>query len=122
MNSNRAKQAALQDIQKILEGLTKVEALQVIRQLLCESIGEVDAAKTLPKPTKASRVTRGRLSKIQMDAELEAFILSHLNNASQKALLDLCLDQFGQARAPSRSALSRYLTELSTQNKEKKHA
>ncbi|MGY8872759.1 MAG: hypothetical protein ACKVJE_20195 [Pseudomonadales bacterium] len=116
------KKAAIQSIQGILDDLTKLEALQVIQKILIEYFGQVDTGSTLPKLKKTVRITRGRLSKIQMDEELEAFILSNMNNASQKSLLTMCIDQFGKGRAPSRSALQRYLTDLTTTGEHRRSA
>lgn len=122
MKTDTDNKAAIQSIQKILDDLTKLEALQVIQKVLIEYFGEVDTGITLSKPKKAVRVTRGRLSKIQMDEELKAFILSNVKNTSQKSLLTMCIDQFGVDRAPSRSALGRYLTDLTTKGEHKRSA
>jgi hypothetical protein len=119
--SKTDKKAAFQSIQEILDDLTKTDSLQIIQQLLNEYFGEVDTGSTLPKPKKAVRVTRGRLSKIEMDEELEAFILANVSNASQKSLLVMCIDQFGAERAPSRSALGRYLTDLTTKGEHRRN-
>lgn len=109
--------AAFTEIVGILNGLSSSKALQLIQRILNQYLAV--SGVELPKPKKSKRITRGRLSKIQRDAELEAFLLANLSNTPQKDLLDLCIKHFGIERAPSRSALSRFLSDVATKEIDK---
>lgn len=56
----------------------------------------------------ANSYRQPRLSKIERDAEMKAFILS-IPYMPQAEILLACRERFGSARAPSRTGLSRFL-------------
>ncbi|KGK15316.1 hypothetical protein [Vibrio navarrensis] len=52
--------------------------------------------------------TVGRRCKIELDKELYDFILSlDLKSTTQKDVLEICIEQFGKERSPSRTGLNR---------------
>lgn len=50
----------------------------------------------------------GRLGKIASDPALRAFVDRHLPKFTFVQLAEKCIEHFGAARAPSKSAISRY--------------
>lgn len=63
-------------------------------------------------------ISAGRRCKIELDKELYDFILSlDLKSTTQKNALDICIERFGKARAPSRAGLNRAWRKLLTAQK-----
>ena len=110
------KSAALETMKGALRQLTLADALEVTGQLLAElSTSELTdirqtstrASASVLQPRKA-----GRRHSIETDAELEAFILSLRGSRTIADIRTACVKKFGDKRAPSKSALHRYIQKL----------
>ncbi|MCE2594157.1 hypothetical protein K6Y31_04945 [Motilimonas cestriensis] len=99
-------------IQKLLEGLTLNEAKHLLNQAQQDyEIGINRSQVKQTKPYCENAYRKPKPSKIQQDAEVEAFILNQ-HYMTQTEMLKLLKAKFGAYRAPSKSGLNRYLKGL----------
>ena len=105
-----------------LSDLPVCEALQVIQVVLARlltartpEIADALPGRVVPLNPALLRRPRGCQSKITKDPEIRGFIhgLSGYHTIDQ--ITGLCARKFGRKRAPSRSAVGRYLQRLSVQ-------
>ncbi len=119
----RAKKCtALEAMKGALKQLSLAEALEVTGQLLAElSTSETAPVKLTSVRTSASVLQPGkavRKHSIEKDPELEAFILSLRGSRTIADIRTACAKKFGDKRAPSKSALHRYIQKLQYRNNE----
>lgn len=118
------KYAALEVMKDALESLSLTDAIDVTGALL------VDLATSKPAPELQLKVSsdaavmqsRIRRSNIESDPEVEAFLLSLKGYMSLADMRQACIEKFGAKRAPSRSALQRYISKLKYRRKGAGHA
>jgi FAD/FMN-containing dehydrogenase len=113
------KHAALETMKGALAQLSLSDALDVTSQLLADLAADNPA----PVKRKAKRVPsvlqerkRGRISTIEGDSDVEAFLLSLQGKRTLDEMRDACAEKFGVDRTPSRSALHRYVQKLKYRN------
>jgi hypothetical protein len=105
------KLRAFRAVQAAVQHLTASDVVDVLTQQLRE------VASNIPedRPATVLPVLRDRSSrpcKVELDPELEAFILSQSVCLSIEHIRRECIKQFGAERAPSRSGLNRYINKL----------
>tara|TARA_Y100000782_G_C10113253_1_gene235478 strand:- start:243 stop:626 length:384 start_codon:yes stop_codon:yes gene_type:complete len=112
----RAKKlAALETMKKALSQLSLNDAMEVTGQLLSDlSSANPKQAKSDIKPSASvlQPRKRGGVSAIDKDPELETFILSLKGPRTIANIRTACAKKFGDKRAPSKSALHRYIQKL----------
>ena len=119
----RAKKcAALEAMKGALKQLSLADALEVTGQLLAElSTSESTQVKQTSDRTSVSVLQprkAGRKHSIEKDPELEVFILSLRGSRTISDIRTACVKKFGDKRAPSKSALHRYIQKLQYRHNE----
>lgn len=106
----RTKKAqAIKAVQAAIEGLSLTETVEILTHQLIDAMRGIQDEADDPHQVSSVLAYRGRLSNIEMDPELEAFILEKRGMKTLEQLRMECVEHFGEARAPSRSALHRYV-------------
>lgn len=116
----RAKKLrALHAVQAAVKGLSAEDVVDVLTQQLKAVTHGAVKGKSKPQPSMAVLRDRpaGRLSSIELDPELEAFILEQSMSQTVEHIHKLCIAKFGKQRAPSRSALYRYIDKMKYRSK-----
>lgn len=106
----RAKKAkAVKAIQDAIQGLSAVDVVEILTHQLNDVVQAAEGTPQDPRETNMVLAYRGRVSNIETDPELEAFILHKRGMRTLEQLRLECVAEFGEERAPSRSALNRYV-------------
>ncbi|WP_417581538.1 hypothetical protein [Nitrincola sp.] len=106
----RAKKAqAIKAVQAAIEGLSIVDVVEILTHQLTDIVKGAEGVVDDPHQMPSVLAYRGRVSNIEMDPDLEAFILEQRGMKTLEQLRMQCVEQFGDERAPSRSALQRYV-------------
>lgn len=105
------KQRALHAIRSAVKGLSPEEIVDVLAQELKAAAKKAVRGKHNQKLVPPALFERrpGRPSSIEKDPELEEFILAQSGNQTLQHIVELCVEEFGEERAPSKSALHRYI-------------
>ena len=109
--SNPKKQRAYKAIEKALAELSSGDAVDVLAHQLTTLAQHKLGVNANPRevPTVVCHRSHGRVSSIEADSELEEFILSMRGYRSIQQMQQACSERFGKARAPSKSAIHRYI-------------
>jgi hypothetical protein len=110
------KLRAFRAVQAAVQHLSASDVVDVLTQQLRE------VAKNIPEDNPAVvlpilRDPATRSFKVELDPELEAFILSQSVCRSIEQIRRECIKKFGAERAPSRSGLNRYINKLKYRTK-----
>lgn len=100
------QRVALNVIESALQALLPVEAKEVVDALTKSQCTQFELERLSANSTILQPV---RLSRIESDSELEQFLLSMKGQHTHAAMLQQCIDKFGKERAPSKSALNRFI-------------
>ncbi|MBQ0796245.1 hypothetical protein [Zhongshania sp.] len=115
MNSANENASETAMLINVLSGMPIVEAIKTLNQatlFLIENAHGVDAVgRVYPLETPLLR-SRRRLSKIDADEEVRAFLHSLPCAYTIDELEAACRSKFGYERAPSSSAIHRYIQRL----------
>ena len=105
-----------------LSALNPSDALKILNKVQWVLINEsLNAEYTSGKqvyPYNPVLKRRGQIMKVDADPEMREFIMNLNTYLSIKDIVALCVEKFGKARAPSRSALHRWLQRLKRPNKQ----
>ncbi|MEW7986508.1 MAG: hypothetical protein AB2777_22375 [Candidatus Thiodiazotropha endolucinida] len=94
------------------------DALRVFNEAIFQVIRN-STTKPCDKPVKLPianlkrRASAGRVAKIEADPEIKAFIHQLRGYHSYPEIARLCAHKFGKKRAPSKSAVGRYIKKIS---------
>ncbi len=113
------KQRALHAVQAAVKGLSPEEVVDVLTQQLKTVARRAVKRTAAPEPKLAVLRDRpaGRPSSIELDPELELFILAQSSSQTIEHIRQLCIKEFGEERAPKRSTLHRYIQKLKYRSK-----
>jgi hypothetical protein len=114
---NAEKLRAFHAVQAAVKNLPASDVVDVLTQQLREVAGAIPQGKPAPALAVLRDLTPGRLSNIEQDPELEAFILRQSACLSIEHIRRECIKKFGAERAPSRSGLNRYINKLKYRTK-----
>lgn len=113
------KQRALHAVQAAVKGLSPEEVVDVLTQQLRAVATKAVKAKRSqePLPSVLHERSRGRPFIVEADPELEQFILAQSGRQTLQHIVELCVEKFGKERAPSKSALQRYIQKFKYRSK-----
>ena len=106
------KLRAFHAVQAAVQNLTTSDVVDVLTQQLREVAAAMPEAKPAPSLAVLRDRTRGRLSNIEQDSALETFILTQSASLTIEHIRRECIKEFGEKRAPSKSAIHRYIQRL----------
>lgn len=105
------------DIVAALTDVAGMDAMKIVNQaqsiILRESLAVSPGPDCQVYPFNPNLVRRGPVSKIDADPELKEFIHSLPAYHGVEQIAAMCVERFGVDRAPSKSAVHRYLQKLS---------
>lgn len=105
------KDKAMRAVQAAVKGLPVMDVVEVLTHQLAVAVKTEQGVMDDPREVQAIAAYRGqgRVSEIEKDPELEAFILEQRGYHTIEKLRALCVARFGEDRAPSKSGLHRYI-------------
>ncbi|WP_029132704.1 hypothetical protein [Sedimenticola selenatireducens] len=105
------------DIVAALIDVAGMDAMMIVNQalsiILRESLTVSPPPGSQVYPFNPNLIRRGRVSKIDADPAVKAFIHSLPVYHGVARISALCVERFGKARAPSKNTVHRYLQKLS---------
>lgn len=114
--SARKPDEVVRDVLLALDGLTPEHALQVLHQAEGRLLERLKPGTRPPlkvvsviNPDLKRRVRAGRPPRIEQDPEIRDFLLNLRGHHTIVAIQALVAARFGNARAPSKSAIHRWL-------------
>ncbi|WP_305965668.1 hypothetical protein [Marinobacter salsuginis] len=110
------KLRAFRAVQAAVEGLPAPDVVDVLTQQLRE-VARADPDEQPVTIVRLLRDPQRRPCKVELDPELESFILTQSAGLSIEHLRRECIKKFGAERAPSRSGLNRYINRLKYRTK-----
>lgn len=111
------KLRAFHAVQAAVRDLPAMDVVDVLTQQLRVIAGDMQH-KAIPDLPVLRLRPHERLMDIEKDPELEAFILTQSASYTIEHIRMQCVREFGEKRAPSKSALHRYIQRLIRRNKE----
>jgi len=112
-------------ISQQMNGLPVSDALRILNaamaQVLNESIAPNDQSMTKPFISSLANFLprhRGRPRGIESDAEVQRYIHTIHERRTFQQISEMCLVKFGKKRAPSKSAIQRYIQDLTEKFKQ----
>ena len=101
-----------------LSGLSLSDFLKLLRQIINQLLKKVETGDAYQKPVfkmNKNFLPRGQKMKVELDPELEEFIHTRKYFMTIRDLRELCIEEFGEERVPSKSAIGRYLLKVRRQ-------
>jgi hypothetical protein len=106
------QKALTQSVAKLLAKVPPLDALTVLNNVVGITLDRTSSSNPMVGDNLFifnHYLETRRPTKIENDPELEAFILRLKACYPQKKIIEMCIEEFGRERAPSRTGLSRYL-------------
>jgi len=103
---------------QLLSGLSLSDVLKLLRRVINQLLKKVESGDAYQKPVfkmNKNFLPRGQKMKVELFPELEEFIHSRKDFMTIRDLRELCIDEFGKERVPSKSAIGRYLIKVRKQ-------
>jgi len=116
-NSSKLNIKAIAILQ-LLSGLSLSDLLKLLRRVINQLLKKVESGDAYQKPVfkmNKNFLPRGQKMKVELFPELEEFIHSRKDFMTIRDLRELCIDEFGKERVPSKSAIGRYLIKVRKQ-------